>query len=604
VIRENAEALGFRGNFSIYDEGDRTTLIKESLRECRMSAKKVDLWELGQLFSKVKTGICGWEAGSSLGLDARPVYDAYQQGLKLYNAVDFDDLLVLPLELLEGNPEILGRYHERFRYILVDEFQDTSVIQYRLMSLLAKSGSRANICVVGDDDQSIYSWRGANFGNILMFEKDFPGMVEIKLEQNYRSTRAILDAANGVISHNLGRKEKRLWSGLDGGRPIEIHHPENEKAEAEFIAGRIRDLMLEETRRYHEFGVLTRTNSLGRNIEEAFLAADIPYKVSGGTSFFQRKEVKDIISYMRVAANPEDDLSLIRVINTPPRGIGRSTVAVLGDIARRNRVSLWQAVLVLNRNRSEGQQLFQDGKGLSELEEFAELIGRQRAALTGKGGGEGGRPKSLAERTRALVQDVDYWGYLVGEHGKGDKEEKKALWKFANIEHYVKMIENWEKHPDTADSGLYAWLNRISLITRDDGETDSLGKVSLTTIHAAKGLEFPVVFVAGVEDGLIPHRRSTDEDELDERELASNLEEERRLFYVAMTRAMRRLYLTCCVKRRRQQGEEECEPSPFLEEIPAELLREIQPPTQEEEEAASERLLKLMKERFGKKDEG
>jgi len=578
VIRDRAELLGFRKNFSIYDETDRMTLIKESLRECRMASTKVDLYALGQVFSNIKVGLCTWNMGGENGsnvasADLRPVYDAYQQGLKVYNAVDFDDLLVLPLELFEEHPEVLAEYRQRYRYILVDEFQDTSIIQYRLMRLLAGGG--------GDS--------------------------EIKLEQNYRSTSTILEAANGLISHNTGRKEKKLWSGKGEGKPIELHFPENETAEADFIAAQIRDLAVMETRRYHDFGVLTRTNSLARNIEEAFLAENIPYKVSGGTSFFQRKEIKDIISYMRVIANESDDLSLLRIINTPIRGIGRSTVAALSEIAKKNKCQIWDAIGRLNQARSEGQQnLFQDRKISTELEEFMELVETLKADMFEKksdeekaAGKAGGKSWSLSGKTRAMVEKIDYWGHLVAEHGQGDKEEKKALWKFHNIEHFIRMIENWERDPDNHDTGLYAWLNRISLITRDDGEDDVLGKVSLMTIHSAKGLEFPVVFIAGAEEGLIPHERSIDDAE-DEKEAAGNKEEERRLFYVAITRAREKLYITSCQKRRRLQSAAECKPSPFLEEIPQHLIRHHQPaaPSPDEEEAMAEDMLKRIRARL------
>ncbi|MCL2192389.1 MAG: UvrD-helicase domain-containing protein [Treponema sp.] len=618
IIRDNAELLGYRKNFSIYDETDRMTLIKESLRECRMASAKVDLYALGQVFSNIKTGLCVWNKGGETGsnvasIDLQPVYEAYQQGLKVYNAVDFDDLLVLPLELFEEHPEVLAEYRRRYRYILVDEFQDTSIIQYRLMRLLAgETDSGANVCVVGDDDQSIYSWRGANFKNITMFEEDFPGMTEIKLEQNYRSTSIILEAANELIAHNTNRKEKKLWSGKGEGKPIELHFPENESAEADFIAVQIRDLSVMETRRYHDFGVLTRTNSLARNIEEAFLAENIPYKVSGGTSFFQRKEIKDIISYMRVIANEADDLSLLRIINTPIRGIGRSTVAALSEIAKKNKCSIWDAIGRLNHARSEGQQnLFQDKKISTELEEFMELVETLKADMFEKKSDEaaladakagtktGGKNWSLSGKTRALVEKIDYWGHLVAEHGQGEKEEKKALWKFHNIEHFIRMIENWERDPDNHDTGLYAWLNRISLITRDDGDDDVLGKVSLMTIHSAKGLEFPVVFIAGAEEGLIPHERSIDDAE-DEKEAAGNIEEERRLFYVAITRAREKLYITSCQKRRRQQSATECKPSPFLEEIPQHLIQHHQPttPSPDEEEAMAEDMLKRIRARL------
>lgn len=563
VIRDEAELLGYRKNFSIYDETDKMSHIKETLRECKMFSPKIDLYELSQFFSKIKTGLAQWSNDATM----QPVYDEYQLGLKIYNAVDFDDLLTIPLELFENHDNILRKYRQKYRYIMVDEFQDTSYIQYRLMKLLA-GDKKANCCVVGDDDQSIYSWRGANYENILMFEKDFPDRIEIKLEQNYRSTSTILDAANGVISHNTGRKEKNLWSRQEGGRAIELFFPENETAEANFIASQIYNLKFSENIKYHDFGVLTRTNSLARNIEEAFLAENIPYRVSGGTSFFQRKEIKDIISYLRVIANPDDDVSLLRIINTPRRGIGKTTVAVLSEVAKKNRISIWASLERLNFVRSQGQQgLFQDDKAATELEEFAVMIETMRSLFLERQS-QDGKPWKLSLCVNKLIDNIDYWSYLVMEHSK---DEKKAKWKFSNIEYFIRMIVNWESDPDNTDAGLYPWLNRISLITRDDGEDDSAGKVNLMTIHAAKGLEFPVVFIAGAEDGLIPHEKVLEESEDDD--ISGSVEEERRLFYVAITRAREKLYITSCQKRRRLQSATECSPSPFLDEIPKDLIK-------------------------------
>jgi len=561
ILREDCELLGFRKNFSIYDETDKMSLIKESLRECKINSNKIDLYELSGHFSKIKTGMAKWTDSA----DMEPVFNAYQAGLKIYNAVDFDDLLLIPLELLEKNGDIIDKYRKKFRYIMVDEFQDTSLIQYRMMKLLADKKD-ANVCVVGDDDQSIYSWRGANYENILLFEKDFPQRTEIKLEQNYRSTSTILDAANGVISHNTGRKEKKLWSHQESGRPVELFYPENESSEAGFIASMIRNLVISENFKYHDFGVLTRTNSLARSIEEAFLAENIPYKVSGGTSFFQRKEIKDIISYLRVIANPNDDVSLLRIINTPRRGIGRTTVSQLNETAKRNHTSIRDAFSRMSYAKNQGQQgLFSEKGASTELEEFSAMIDSMSSLMLERKG-EPGKPWRLSNCVRALVENIDYWSFLVMEHLK---DEKKARWKFGNIEYFIKMIENWETDPDNFDAGLYPWLNRISLITRDDGEDDVKGKVNLSTIHAAKGLEFPVVFIAGAEKGLIPHEKSISEEE----EGAGSVEEERRLFYVAITRAREKLYITSCLQRRRLQNTVYCEPSPFLAEIPQELIK-------------------------------
>jgi DNA helicase-2/ATP-dependent DNA helicase PcrA len=607
IIRDEAELLGYRKNFSVYDETDRITLIKESLRECRLASKKFDLYALAQLFSNIKTGIAAGAAASgrdSASIDLKPVYEEYQNGLKMYNAVDFDGLLTLPLELFEKNPDILAKYVRRYRYIMVDEFQDTSLIQYRLMRMLAGTDEKnANVCVVGDDDQSIYSWRGANYRNITQFEKDFPLAKEIKLEQNYRSTSTILDAANGVISHNTNRKGKNLWSPVSGGKPIEMAYPENESAEADFIASKIRELQFTETRRYHDFGVLTRTNSLARNIEEAFLANNIPYKVSGGTSFFQRKEIKDIISYLKVIANPQDDISLLRIINTPSRGIGRTTVAALNDIAKKNKSNIWDAVSRLNRARQDGRvrqdtqlRLLQDKKTNTALEEFMDLIETLRAEILERKS-DSGQNRTLSQKTRDLIEAVDYYSYLITEHSS---DEKKAKWKFSNIEYFIRMIENWERDPDTVNPGLYSWLNRISLITRDDGETDALGKVSLMTIHSAKGLEFPVVFIAGAEDGLIPHEKSINAEgnAANGDEGAGSIEEERRLFYVAITRAREKLYISSCKNRGRLQRSGECKPSPFLEEIPGHLIQNCIPIPQDVEEEMAEDILKDIKARL------
>ncbi|GHT71194.1 DNA helicase [Spirochaetia bacterium] len=587
ILRGEIEALGYRKNFSIYDETDRNELVKESLRECRISTEGVDLYSLGQLFSNVKIGRYRWGDGADSAWE--PVYDEYQQSLKIFNALDFDDLLGLPIKLFEEFPEVLEKYRRRYRYIMVDEFQDTSLIQYRLMKLLAGEATaerKHNVCVVGDDDQSIYSWRGASYENIALFEEDFPGTEEIKLEQNYRSTTTILEAANGVISNNTNRKEKTLWSGNTGGKPIELYHPQNESDEADFIAAQIKKIRFDEKLNYDDFGVLIRTNSQTAGIEEAFLAENIPYRVSGGTSFFQRKEIKDILSYLRVIANPDDDVNLLRILNTPRRGIGKNTIATLSEIAKKNHSSLWDALEKLRYLREHGQEnLFHDpsmDNSAGELHSFITLIENFREEILGKRG--------LSQKVKGLVDTIDYWSYLVTEYSKN---EKIARWKFGNIGYLIETIERWEKDPDNLDPTLYPYLNRISLITRDDGEDDAnKGKVNLMTIHASKGLEFPVVFIAGAEDGIIPHARSLEEGD-------GNIEEERRLFYVAITRARDKLYVTSCLKRRRLQNTIDCLPSPFLAEIPNHLIEYHEPEKAEETEERAEDFFALMKEKFG-----
>lgn len=601
ILRQDIEKLGWRSNFSIYDDTDRNQLIKESGRELGFSADNLDVYKIGNLFSNIKIGRWTWEKAND---QYRPLYEKYQEGLKLYNAVDFDDLIGLPIRLFKEHPEVLAKYRERYKYIMVDEFQDTSLQQYEFMHLLADK----NVAVVGDDDQSIYSWRGANYENIVMFEKDFPDVQEIRLEQNYRSTETILAAANGVISHNTNRKDKSLWSGNGSGRPIEIYMPENEAEEADFIAEAIQGICIEEKRSYDDFGVLIRANTLSRAIEEAFLEANIPYTMSGGTSFFQRKEIKDVISYLRVCANHDDDINLLRIINTPRRGIGRTTIEHLNTIAMEKNCSLWTAIekvlkyykgnVSTERLDFESQEnlesdsvsnafenAFQDDdeddlnwfgnetstvelcakkigqKTLSDLDEFRDLIVNQRQSLLSGG-------KGLSKKVRQMVEDINYFEFLITENPKSDKA---ARFKYMNIENLINNMEMWENNPDNFDTGLYAYLNRITLLSRDDMEDDGLkGKVNLMTIHASKGLEFPVVFICGCEDGIIPHARSLEDSD-------GGVEEERRLFYVAITRARDKLFLSCCQHRRKMQQNVECTPSPFLDEIPANLVKYHEP---------------------------
>ena len=368
VLRQDIDKLGYRENFSIYDETDRVALIKECGRELKFSQDAMDIYMIGNLISNIKTGRKDWEPQTEM---YRPLYESYQEGLKLYNAVDFDDLIVLPIKLFREHPDVLARYRDRYKYIMVDEFQDTSHQQYEMMHLMADK----NVAVVGDDDQSIYSWRGADYQNIINFEKDFD-VTEIRLEQNYRSTETILEAANGVISHNTNRKDKKLWSGNGSGKPIEIFMPENETDEADFIAESILGIAAEERRKYDEFGVLIRANTQGRAIEEAFLQNNIPYTMSGGTSFFERKEIKDIISYLRVIANHDDDINLLRIINTPRRGIGRAAIQILNDEAEKYTCTLWSAInsVIADPNSAANDVLKDDLQEFDLRPELAQQI--------------------------------------------------------------------------------------------------------------------------------------------------------------------------------------------------------------------------------------
>lgn len=566
VLRADIDKLGYRENFSIYDETDRTALIKECGRELKFSPDALDIYKISQLFSNIKTGRKNWQTENDM---YRQLYDCYQEGLKLYNAVDFDDLIVLPIKLFRENPDVLERYRDRFKYIMVDEFQDTSHQQYELMHMLADE----NVAVVGDDDQSIYSWRGADYQNIINFEKDFK-VTEIRLEQNYRSTGTILDAANGVISHNTNRKDKKLWSGKGEGKPIEIYMPENETEEANFIAESIQGIAIEEKKTYDDFGVLIRANTQSRYIEEAFLQANIPYTMSGGTSFFERKEIKDIISYLRVIANHDDDINLLRIINVPRRGIGRAAIQVINEEAEKLGSTLWTAIqsLVQTEDSAANENFKED------LQDFVNLIESNRQKLlSGRG---------LSKKVREMVEEINYKDYLITEYSKS---EKAVRFKLKNIELLLEMMERWEIDPDNTNPSLFNYLNRITLMSRDNGDDENdKGKVNLMTIHASKGLEFPVVFIAGAEEGLIPHQRSVDEN-------SGNVEEERRLFYVAITRAREKLIISSCQKRRKMQAIIECEPSRFLDEIPQNLVEYHEPQKEVPQEMAKDIFENMLK---------
>ncbi len=559
ILRQDIDRLGYRDNFSIYDETDRTALIKECGRELGYAQDALDIYKIGNLISGIKTGRKNWETANDM---YRPLYESYQEGLKLFNAVDFDDLIVLPIKLFRENPDVLERYRERYRYIMVDEFQDTSHQQYELMHLLAGG----NVAVVGDDDQSIYSWRGADYQNIVNFERDFQ-VTEIRLEQNYRSTETILEAANGVISHNTNRKDKKLWSGNGGGKPIEIFMPENETDEADFIVESILGISAEEKRKYDEFGVLMRANTQSRFIEEAMLEANIPYTMSGGTSFFERKEIKDVISYLRVIANHDDDINLLRIINTPRRGIGRAAVRLINEEAEKLGSTLWTAIKSLtDAEDSPAAESVKD-----DLREFTATIESHRQKLLSGHG--------LAAKVRNLVDDINYKDHLLTEFARS---EKAVRFKLMNIESLLNSMETWENDPDNFNANLFTYLNRVTLMSRDSPDDgNDKGKVSLMTIHASKGLEFPVVFIAGAEEGLIPHARSVEEN-------GGDVEEERRLFYVAITRARDKLFISACRKRRHMQAVTECEPSRFLDEIPANLVEYHQPPQELTEEKTKE----------------
>jgi len=577
ILRHEIHRLGWKENFTIYDEQDRMASVKECARETGLAMDSIDVQDIVRFISQCKTALLpGSAAGENCyeslevfrqaGEVYQRLFREYRKALYIYNAVDFDDLIAMPIELFSRFPDIADRLRARFSHIMIDEFQDTSLQQYEF--IMAFAGD--NICAVGDDDQSIYSWRGANFGNIEKFERDHPGYFEIKLERNYRSTSTILKAANSVIAHNVKRKKKNLWSPSDlQGVPIVYSEEKDEAEEAERIVEKIRVLRISEGLSWQDFGILVRTNSQARIIEETLMEAGVPYRTAGGPSFYQRKEVKDMIAYLRAAANPDDDVSVMRIINVPRRGIGKVGLEKLISYARGRNQSLHDALEALE---GANHPLCQQHATRDAIEFFAYLANARSAMLS--------RKIPVSAQLREMVKEIGYWRYLLEEHKSDDKV---AGWKYRNIELLIASIERWERDPDIFDTSLFAYLARISLITRDDPE-DTEGKVSLLTIHSAKGLEYEIVFLPGCEEGIMPHARSVEEGDGD-------IEEERRLFYVALTRARKRLYLSRCLERKHYSQVLTPAPSPFLEELPKELVKsedEAEKDSRSEEEIQKE----------------
>ncbi len=404
VLREQCGKLGYRPNFTIYDSSDKAACLRDAARELALKHEPPEINTLAALFSSIKTRRSQWDEATSIH---KPLYAEFHELMRLHNAVDFDDLILRPLELFENFPEVLEHYRNRYRYIMVDEFQDTSRIQYRLVRHLA--WTHRNLCCVGDDDQSIYSWRGADFTNILNFEKDFSERREIKLERNYRSTGTILKAANAVIANNTDRKTKELWTHDNHDeKTIRMAFPEDESAEGEFITEAIATHRLAENLPYDQIGILVRTNALMRSIEEALLSSNIPCTISGGTSFFQRPEIKDMIAYLRVIDNPDDDVNLLRIINTPRRGVGKTSLKTIVELARRKGYSLYSAISEIVFSPQESAAVGEKIRG--GLAEFLNLIEKFREAFTPD---DREAPPALAENFNALLEDINYWGHLV-----------------------------------------------------------------------------------------------------------------------------------------------------------------------------------------------
>ena len=548
ILRTEIEVLGYEKTFVIYDDADQQSLLKKIIKETGLNDKVFTPRNISSQISDAKNhslDAAQYLRDSYAPKEIMGAFQLYQKQLRQNNALDFDDLLILTLKLFQEYPETLAKYRHKFRYILVDEYQDTNLVQYHIVHLL--SMEHRNICVVGDDDQSIYGWRGADIRNILEFEKDFPGAETIRLEQNYRSTDAILNAANIVIAHNRSRKPKKLWTEKQGGSPLDDYEAMDEREEANHIAAAILQGARYGERSYNDYAILYRTHAQSRVLEMYLKSYDIPYKVYGGTSFFQRAEVKDIMAYLRLLHNPSDDIAFLRIINVPRRGIGDAAVGALQQYASARSMPLFPACM------GEADDTTQRYHG--KFKAFFEMM--QGVYMTIG-------TRSLADVVQALLDTIGYDTYL-----REDKKENYDTRAEIVSELIDYIAEFTQEIDETQVDALQAFLENVALFSQADAVDEENGTVSLMTLHAAKGLEFPVVFLAGLEEGLFPSQQSMFDPE--------KLEEERRLCYVGITRAMEELHLSHARQRMIYGHISEALPSMFLNEL-ASVLPEKEKP--------------------------
>ncbi len=545
--REINHLEGYSNNFVIYDTQDQLTVLKGILKEFNLDEKKYAPHKVLSVISRYKCRLItpAMAARSSDEDDEKylEIYAAYQERLKANNALDFDDLLLLTVQLFRQHPEVLASYQERFRYIMIDEYQDTNHAQYVLVNLLAKKYK--NLCVIGDDDQSIYGFRYADVQNILDFERDYPEAQVIKLEQNYRSTQMILEAANAVVANNQGRKEKRLWTENPEGEPLVRYIADDERDEAAFVVERIKEKR-EEGGKYQDCAVLVRTNAQSRSLEEGFIRAGIPYQIIGGVKFYERKEIKDILAYLKFLANPQDSVSMKRIINEPRRGIGEVTVKKVEDYSRVQGISIYEAL-------QAHAELGLGGKTAVAVAYFAQLIADFR---------ELAERLTVTQLTEKILDATGYWAQLISE------KTEESLSRQENLREFLTKTREYDQSAE--EHSLENFLREVALVTDLDRLEDEGEAAVIMTMHSAKGLEFPYVFLVGLEEGIFPHFRSFEQ----EREM----EEERRLCYVAITRAKKRLYLVNAQRRRLYGHISSNHPSRFLMEIPVHLWQEYKKP--------------------------
>lgn len=552
ILRQHIDRLGYKKHFVIYDETDRSSLLKACASDLRIDTERYQPRAIGAKISALKNNLTDaseFEAKSAgFGFDdaVARVYSLYEEKLRESGSVDFDDLLMLAVRLFERHPDVLPHFQELFHHILIDEYQDTNHAQYRLVRLL--TAKRKNLCVVGDDDQSIYRFRGADISNILNFEKDYPEAEVIKLEQNYRSTQNILGAAGSVVSKNTGRKPKELWTRKQGGDKILCYKAQDEKDEARFICRTLQQ-EVDGGRSLSEMAVLYRTNAQSRALEDALRNRGIPYRIFGGLRFYDRKEIKDIIAYLRVIHNPSDAVSVGRIINVPARGIGHTTIEKLMDSAASAGVSLYQAAM----NPDAAAVTASAGK---KLREFTAMMERMRSDA----------PRmTITDLVRRVIHDTGYGAAL---------EQEKNVESRIRLENLTELLTATEDFQEqNRDASLAEFLDQVALITDTEQQAAAEHRrggpesVTLMTLHNAKGLEFSLVFMAGMEEGLFPHSRSTESEE--------ELEEERRLCYVGITRARERLVLTHASERRLYGYPQSNLVSRFVQEIPDEAMEKI-----------------------------
>lgn len=545
ILRRDIERIGFTSNFSILDSTDQLSVIRSCMKDLNIDTKKFEPKAVQSMMSTAKNELVTPEMyerkiGDYFEGIVAKVYTKYQQRLKNNNSLDFDDLIMATIQLFKEVPEVLDFYQKKFQYIHVDEYQDTNRAQYMLCKMLADKHHR--ICVVGDSDQSIYRWRGADISNILNFEEDYPEARTILLEQNYRSTSNILNAANEVIGQNTGRKPKKLWTDKEGGAKIKVYRADSEHDEGYFIASEIHK-NIKAGKTYSHHAILYRTNAQSRVVEEILIKSDIPYQIVGGIKFYDRKEIKDLLAYLRLLSNPDDDISLIRIINVPKRSIGDTTVGKLQAAAAERGVSIFRVLQVVDdlgfagRTRNALVEFYDMIEGLSRMVDYL----------------------SVTELTEKMLETTQYRLELQNEN---TLESRSRL---ENIDEFLSVTMEFEKGAE--DKSLVSFLTDLALIadidSMNDDEEEQSDAVVLMTMHSAKGLEFPIVFIVGMEEGVFPHSRAF----LDNEEL----EEERRLAYVGITRAEEQLFLTCAQMRTLFGRTTANPPSRFLEEIPDEL---------------------------------